>query len=158
MSGKANCKELNQLFDASCSLLKESIADIVLKSSDNHFKIHSLAKLNLNDARQEVFEQKLNFLFDCLRPKYLNENLNLNLIDDDFNLLEENNKKLKSNLNDQFNSLDGELILSQNFEQLDSHFVSQNDLDDFETLKNDHPNNKLDDFDYLDTHDIFQFL
>lgn len=158
MSSKPNSKQVNEMFDDSCSLLKESIIDIVLKSSDKHFKIHSLAKLDLNNDRQDFLEQKLNFLFDCLRPKYLNSNSisNLDLFDDaDFNLLEKNYKKPKSNLNDNFFSLDVEFKIKKNLEELDSDFITKNDLDDFENLKDDYARNELDDFNNLDSNDFF---
>ncbi|RNA40162.1 hypothetical protein BpHYR1_013798 [Brachionus plicatilis] len=149
-------QELNETFDSSSSLLKESLMDIVLKSSDKHFKLHSLAKLNLNGTSEQEFEQKLDFLFNRLREKYLkmNSNEKFDSIDDDFSFLEKIDKIKKENFNEEFYHLDVDLGKNKKIEDFDSDFIFKNNTDDFEKFENFHQK-KHEDFEYFGKHDFF---
>lgn len=148
MSNEKSIDKLNETYDASCTLLKESLIDIILGSTDNLFKIHSLAKLDLVDANEQTFEHRLDFLFNRLKHKYLSMN-SKDLKEDDFDLSEINLEKEDANLNDHFYSLDVDLKKKQKSEDFDFDLaIKKNTFDDFEELKNDNLNQSNDEFDF----------
>ncbi|CAF0816084.1 unnamed protein product [Brachionus calyciflorus] len=151
MCEKQNVPSLEKLYEFSSDILRDSLVDIINKSSDSSFKIHSLALLNVSDVPSELkIESSLDNLLKKLKSKFVRLNMGeeISLKNDDFDDLESLNEKK----NDDIDLLDYKIEndkFESNESQFDFFYIENKNNDDFDLLECVNTNKIKDDFDLI---------